>query len=274
MTRNFSRSCTPARRPRPSSWTNPTLGKSSSLIPPQRFGPSSVRLRSVFDPPTHPGQRCLLLFRKNIIVQPARAALHNSQLVPWPLRSCRKRGGGHLGEEGLEAPAYDEGLYLLPPQTPRSNDGPAAMEKTVGERLPKVRWFRTGGCCPPSIAPNKVFKNTTRGLFGRVVQTVTSHGYTGRYYQRFVPTESPWCTCTDKVSDPTLQTRHHIICECPRYEAFRNILRKNHPNLHAHNFSLRRLFDPHNGLHDLIHFIHKSGAFTKTGVPHPEPDPD
>ena len=139
---------------------------------------------------------------------------------------------------------------------------------------PKSSGFALADAIPLSIAPNKVFKNTSRELFGRVVQTVTGHSYTGEYYQCFVPTESPWCTCIDETSDPTLQTRHHIICECPHYEAFRNILRKNHPNLHAHNYSLRPLFDPRNGLHDLIHFMHKSGAFTKTGVPCPKPDPD
>ena len=34
------------------------------------------------------------------------------------------------------------------------------------------------------------------------------------------------------------------------------------------------LFDPRSGLHDFIHFMHKSGAFTKTGVPRPEPVPE
>ena len=61
---------------------------------------------------------------------------------------------------------------------------------------------------------------------------------------------------------------------CPRYEAFRNILRRNHPNLHAHNYSLQPLFDPRNGLPDLIQFMHRSGAFTKSGAPRPDPKPD
>ena len=93
-------------------------------------------------------------------------------------------------------------------------------------------------------------------------------------YQRFIPTESPWCSCSDEVTDPILQTRQHIICDCPRYEAFRNILRKKHPGLHADNYSLRPLFDPNNGLQDLILFMQKSGAFTKSGAPRPNPQPD
>ena len=151
------------------------------------FSDSSSALRSVFDPSTHPGQRCLLLFRKNIIVQPARAALHNSQLVPWPLRSCRKRGGGHLCEEGLEAPAYDEGLYLLPPQTPRSNEGPAAVEKTVGERLPKVRRFRTGGCCPPVDRSQQGLQKHNP----RTLRQSRSDRYQSRLHRRVLPTLRP-----------------------------------------------------------------------------------
>jgi len=141
--------------------------------------------------------------------------------------------------------------------------------KQWAENTPKTSGFALADVVPPSIAPNAIFRSTPRELFGRVVQTLTGHGFTGEYYQRFVPTESPWCACSDEVTDPTLQTRQHIIlCECPRYEAYRNILRRNHPDLHAHNFSLRHLFDPRNGLPDLILFMHRSGA------PRPDPKPD
>ena len=104
-----------------------------------------------------------------------------------------------------------------------------------------------------TLDPAKTSRESTpRELFGRAVQTPTEHGFTGEYYQRFVPTESPWCTCSDEVTSPILQTRQHIVCDCPRYEAYCNILRKNHPGLHAHNFSLRHLFDPRSGLPELI----------------------
>jgi len=145
-------------------------------------------------------------------------------------------------------------------------------QRTKG--VPKTGSFTLADVVPLSIAPNAIFRSTLRELFGRAVQTLTGHGFTGEYYQRFVPTESPWCSCSDEVTDPILQTRQHIICECPRYEAFRNIIRKNHPNVHADNFSLRPLFDPRSGLPDLIQFMRKSGAFTKSGAPRPEPKPD
>jgi len=77
------------------------------------------------------------------------------------------------------------------------------------ENSPKTGSFALADTVPPSIASNAIFRSTPRELFGRVVQTLTGQGYTGEYYQRFefVPTESPWCSCSDEVTDPILQTR-------------------------------------------------------------------
>jgi len=83
------------------------------------------------------------------------------------------------------------------------------------EDTPKTGSFALADVTRPSIAPNAIFRSTPRELFGGVVRTVTGHGYTGEYYQRFVPTESPWCSCTDEVADPILQTRHHMHLRMP-----------------------------------------------------------
>jgi len=93
--------------------------------------------------------------------------------------------------------------------------------KEWARNTPKTGGFALADVIPPSIALNAIFRSTPRELFGRVVQTLTGHGYTGEYCQSFVPTESPWCSCSGEVSDPILQTRQHIIfiCNCPRYEA-------------------------------------------------------
>jgi hypothetical protein len=53
-----------------------------------------------------------------------------------------------------------------------------------------------------------------------VVQCRTGHGHLGEYYSRFVPSESVDCPCGEPV-----QTREHIICECPKHEDHRHILR-------------------------------------------------
>jgi len=47
---------------------------------------------------------------------------------------------------------------------------------------------------------------------------------------RVVPSESPWCLCTDEVADPTLQTRDHIIFHYPHYEHHCHILRAHLPD--------------------------------------------
>jgi hypothetical protein len=110
--------------------------------------------------------------------------------------------------------------------------------------------------------PNDVFKTTGRELFGRLTQASTGHGYLGEYYQCFVPDETPWCFCTDEVYHPTLQTRKHIIFECDHYAQHRPLI-KNRP--------LEVLLGTKEGVLDFLTFLRKSGAFTKTGWPRPEP---
>ena len=240
------------------------------------YSDSSSALSSTFDPSTHPGQQCSLLFRKNVIGMLKR---HPSLVIR------AKWSPGHSGVIGNEeADTLAKQGTKLKPLTRNSTyshlihrarmRAQLLWRRQWAENTPKTGSFALADTVPPSIAPNAIFRSTPRELFGRVVQTLTGHGFTGEYYQRFVPSESPWCSYSDEVTDPILQTRQHIICDCPRYEAYRNILRKNHPNLHANNYSLRHLFDPRNGLPNLIQFMHRSGAFTKSGAPRPDPKPD
>ena len=71
---------------------------------------------------------------------------------------------------------------------------------------------------PVSRIPTAFSKSTSRGIFGRVTQTLTGHGYTtGEYYKRMhLRLESPWCPCSLNPDTPVLMSRLHAIQECDR----------------------------------------------------------
>ncbi|KAK0455776.1 uncharacterized protein EV420DRAFT_1553204 [Desarmillaria tabescens] len=59
-----------------------------------------------------------------------------------------------------------------------------------------------------------------------------------------------------------MQTRDHIIRECPRYNGHRDGLRKVSRDLY-----LPDILGTKRGIEALAAFLEKSGAFTKTGAP-------
>ena len=82
----------------------------------------------------------------------------------------------------------------------------------------------------------------------------------GEYYQRHVPSEDVSCPCGASV-----QTRDHILRDCPRYDAHRHLIRaqaRTTVDTHA-------LMSTKEGIIALSKFIAASGAFTKTGEPPP-----
>lgn len=94
-------------------------------------------------------------------------------------------------------------------------------------------------------------------------QTVTGHGYTGDYYQRMrIPDTSPWCPCSSFPGARILQTSMRVLTSCPIYAPFRHLRDK----LFDPEFSVYELGSPDYSK-SLLHFMHKSGAFTKLGTP-------
>ena len=114
----------------------------------------------------------------------------------------------------------------------------------------------------PKISPGNTFRSTPRELFGWLNQTLTGHGYTGKIFQRFVPSETPWCRCTNPEGCQILETREHILHECDQFAYHRPILQNRPTSV---------LFGTETGIQTLIRFMRKSGAFTKTGQPRPDP---
>ncbi|KAJ6453146.1 hypothetical protein C8R45DRAFT_847281, partial [Mycena sanguinolenta] len=56
------------------------------------------------------------------------------------------------------------------------------------------------------------------------------------------------------------QSREHLLCECPRYEDQRHILREA-----SRDLSLPELLGTKEGIAATAKFLEESGAFTKTG---------
>lgn len=130
---------------------------------------------------------------------------------------------------------------------------------------PKTGHFAISDRIPPAMKPTPHFRKLDgkREVFGRLVQCRTGHGYSGEYYRRFVPTESTQCQCGE-----ALQTREHILRECPLYDEHRPYLRKV-----SEDVSLPEILGTRDGISALITFLEKSGAFSKNGRPREPREP-
>ncbi|KAJ3832175.1 hypothetical protein F5878DRAFT_548524, partial [Lentinula raphanica] len=95
------------------------------------------------------------------------------------------------------------------------------------------------------------------------MQCRTGHAYLGEYYSKFVPTKNVDCPCGEE-----LQTREHILRECPIYDDFRYILEKVSPDV-----CLMDVLGTTEGIDALAEFIEMSGAFTRSGKPRQSPEP-
>ncbi|KAJ3831292.1 hypothetical protein F5878DRAFT_549730 [Lentinula raphanica] len=95
------------------------------------------------------------------------------------------------------------------------------------------------------------------------MQCRSGHGFIGEYYSKFVPSKNVDCPCGAE-----LQTREHILRECPRYEDFRYVLQKV-----SQDICLADILGKEEGIEALIEFLDLSGAFTVTGRPRNQPEP-
>jgi hypothetical protein len=117
---------------------------------------------------------------------------------------------------------------------------------------------------PPRRKPYAHFTATSRELFGRLTQVRTGHAFTGEYYRRMnIREESESCPC-----GAALQTREHILLECPRYTRHRGKVLEQCPN-----GDLKELLGSPEGIGHLGPFLLLSRAFTKDGEPTPPERP-
>jgi hypothetical protein len=86
----------------------------------------------------------------------------------------------------------------------------------VGNRLPSRKVTRE----------MESIMDTKRRVGARAMQVLTGHAFLGEFYNRMIPSESISCECGEE-----LQTRQHVLRDCPLFEADRFRLRKAVPSL-------------------------------------------
>jgi ribonuclease HI len=205
--------------------------------------------------------------------------------ISWCPSHCGIKGNERADELAKEATHLER-------QTPYSVSRSNAIRRTKSTivKLWKQEWekqppsgrYAISNRFPPSIRPTPHFKQlkNDRELFGRLTQCRIGHGYTGEFRQKFLPHLDEPNSCPCDNSNMTLETREHILRECPRYNQHRNILRKVSATV-----SLPTILGTKKGIQALTTFLKKSGAFTRSGDPkappqtpifenEPEPDSD
>jgi ribonuclease HI len=185
--------------------------------------------------------------------------------VSWCPSHCDIPGNDRADELAKEATAFGR-------QTPFSVSRSNAKRRSKRTCLklwqqewknsPKVGRFAIANRLSPSLNQNHHFTNlqNNREVFGRVIQCRTGHAFTGEFRRDFLPLSPDPTSCP--CDNETLESRNHILRECPRYAQHRNILSKA-----SRSLALPVILGSKKGIEALALFIRESGAFTRTGTP-------
>ena len=182
------------------------------------FADKTAAINAIFNPLPRAGQLISHNFHKTISKllddDPARTVE-----IVWAPGHKKIRGNeraDELAKAGVELGATVSGT--------RCNALRRAKEKMKNawvkawKAAPNTGRYAIANQFPPSLKHTKHF-DTQREVFGRLVQCRTGHAFIGEYYKQFVPDENVDCPCGE-----ALQTREHILCDCPRYQPHRHIL--------------------------------------------------
>ncbi|KAF8308862.1 hypothetical protein DL93DRAFT_2047216, partial [Clavulina sp. PMI_390] len=105
----------------------------------------------------------------------------------------------------------------------------------------------------PQLTPTFRLRNYNCTTFSRLNQMWTGHAHTGSHYGRFVPSEPTECPCGHY-----LQTRQHILQDCPDCDRFRHLLGEDEEDR-----SMEELLGTRKGVARLAEFIEVTDAFAK-----------
>ncbi|SRR5258708_1682183 len=184
-----------------------------------------------------------------------------------------ERHSALLGDASTHVIAFDKMLFSLvhPGRLPDRRDQKtqafvASLLKRELLEAWRFRWsnhpnppnsgFHLANKIPPTLSLTKRFMDSDRKSFSRLIQFRTGHAHIGEYYRRFVKSEDPTCGCGYAI-----QTRHHILRDCPRYINQRPLLGS------GRNANLERLIGTEAGIKRLTKFITHTKAIDKHKPP-------
>lgn len=141
------------------------------------------------------------------------------------------------------------------------------VKQRLRERL-RARWleqqrrgpYAPANRFPPSLQPTPHLRAYDKRILSALTQCRSGHAFTGEYYRAInKPERGLGCPCGEAI-----QTRDHVIRDCPEYEMYRHILRDVSPGL-----IISDLLGTREGISALAKFVRRSGAFgrpTTVGV--------
>jgi hypothetical protein len=134
------------------------------------------------------------------------------------------------------------------------------MNKEENLREWKKRWLDTVGKGrfawanrrPPAWKlPPHIHNPLKRNIFSRLMQAQIGHTHIGEYYRDFNIPEDISCPC-----GVAIQTRIHILSECPLFDEHRHLLHDEEQNIIPTD-----LFGTKEGIKHLTEFLTKTNAF-------------
>ena len=226
------------------------------------FSDNASAIKSIVEPKPSSAQLFALSFLNHI-----RTLLDShptlSVTVAWCPSHCGVPGNERADFLAKEATTLS---CQIPFGTSRSNAKRRSKSHTTKlwqqdwKKTHNVGRFAIANRFHPSLNPTKHFQDLKdkREVFGRVLQCRTGHAYTGEFRQSFLPLSPDPITCP--CDNTILESRNHILSECPRYTQHRKILKKA-----SRHLSLPVILGTKKGISALSEFILKSGAFSRTG---------
>ena len=214
------------------------------------YSDCSSALSRIFDPSPHPAQVASLLFRKKI--------KELSEVSP----NIHVWATWNPGHEGVIGNDVADSLAKSGTELRKLIHSTAAFRKQDAKEEVLANWKQEieddplGGefgdlKIPITTTPSETFLTVDKGIYGRIVQAATGHGYLGSYYERFSIDAPTFCPCTDD----TVQTRFHVLFMCPKHTKARH---------HLDDLTLTDVFNFKKGNVSLVLFLKNSSAFKKS----------